>query len=295
MGGVFVLFACGSVGVWSAQVHLAHTTGGALLQGFSEAALVSGVLAILVDPYLKRRLQDDSGWTALFGYLNPRASRELREAIQELAACKRYYTKASWHISFAWADEANTILAITLEVVRTGYNIDLEPYRPNGRPWVLASTPGYQTQYLRYSLSCPGHITMVDFRGAALQAFVKTQDDHSLVLDERGLLKGRGIAIPPDARFESINRTRMYRHMSGFVPLHYETFIESLTFALSGQALNDLRVKVQHPRPDNRNLPAEWTRSPTEAQKSAVRTFGRATPGQVTLISWSLAAEYRGD
>ena len=58
-GGVLVLFVFGVIGVWIAQVHLAgDPTPRVLLEAFSEAALVSSVLAILVDPYLKRRLQD---------------------------------------------------------------------------------------------------------------------------------------------------------------------------------------------------------------------------------------------
>ncbi len=284
------MLAFGAVGVWAAQTHFkSSATPRILLQAFSEAALVSSVLAILVDPYLKRRLQDESGWGAPFGYLNPRAPKELREAIQELAACKRYYTKAAWSISFSWHDQAKTVLAITLEVVRTGYNLGPEPYKPNGRPWVLASTHGYQTEYLRYALSCPGHITTVDLRGADLHPYVTIQNDQSIYLEESRLVRNR--AIPPDARFESINRTRMYRHASGYIPLHYENFFESLAFTLSGPALNELYVRVQHPRQDKRNLPAEWKRIPTEATSPAVRTFGRATPGQVTLISWGLASE----
>lgn len=290
VGGVLVLFAFGVAGVWVAQIQLqSGTTPRILLQAFGEAALVSSVLAILVDPYLKRRLQDESGWVALFGYLNPRAPKELRQAIQELAACNRYYTRAEWSISFAWHDRANAVLAITLEVSRTGYNIGPEPYRPNGRPWVLASTHGYQTEYLRYALSCPGHITTVDVRGVDLQPYVVVQDDHSVYLDEGRLVKNR--AIPPDARFESINRARMYRHAAGYVPLHYENFFETLTFSLGGPALDDLYVRVQHPRQDKRNLPAEWKRLPSRGGSQGTQTFGRATPGQVTLVSWDLAAD----
>jgi hypothetical protein len=290
VGGVLLLLVLGAIGVWVTQTHLkANTTPRVLLQAFSEAALVSSVLAILVDPYLKRRLQSDSGWGALFGYLNPTAPKELREAIQELAACKRYYTKASWTVSFSWYDQEKTILAITLEVVRTGYNIGPEPYRPNGRPWVLASTHGYQTEYLRYALSCPGHITTIDCAGADLQSYVVVQSDGSVYLEESRLVQGR--AVPPKALFESINRTRMYRHAAGYIPLHYENFFERLTFTLSGPALNDLYVRVQHPRQDKKNLPAEWKRLSTDTDMPAVKTFGRATPGQVTLVSWGLASE----
>jgi len=289
-GGVLVLFVFGVIGVWIAQVHLAgDPTPRVLLEAFSEAALVSSVLAILVDPYLKRRLQDESGWIALFGYLNPRAPKELRQAIQELAACNRYYTKAEWSISFAWHDRPNAVLAITLEVTRTGYNIGPEPYKPNGRPWVLASTHGYQTEYLRYALSCPGHITPVDVSGTELAPYLVIQDDHSVYLDESRLVRNQ--AIPPDVRFESINQTRMYRHAAGYVPLHYENFFESLTFTIGGPALEDLYVRIQHPRQDKRNLPAEWKRLPSGVTPQRTRTFGRATPGQVTLVSWDLAAE----
>jgi hypothetical protein len=154
---------------------------------------------------------------------------------------------------------------------------------------MLASTHGYQTEFLRYALSCPGHISTVDLRGADLQPYVVTQNDRSVYLEEGQLVRGR--AIPPDARFESINRTRMYRHASGYIPFHYENFFESLSFTLSGPALNDLYVRVQHPRQDKRSLPAEWKWLPSKVSSPAVQIFGRATPGQVSLLSWRLASE----
>jgi hypothetical protein len=259
-----------------------------LVQGFGDAFLVTGVLAILVDPYLKRRMQQESGWSAVFGYLSPNAPEGLREAMKELAVCQRYYTKAAWKITFEWHDEVRRILAVTMEVTYTGINIDLKPYRPHGKPWVLASTDGYQSEYVRYSLNCPGYIEPVDVRGEELRRHTVIQDDGSIYIEPAKLARGR--LIPPGARFDVVRCARMYRHVSGYVPLQHDRYIERVPLSLAGGALKDLDVRVTHPREEGRQVPAEWKRLASSQSTTETRMFGRATPGQITLVSWGPAA-----
>jgi hypothetical protein len=286
--GVFFLLALGIVGELAGAKYLApNTVPRSLVQGFSDAFLVTSVLAILVDPYLKRRMQHESGWGALFGFLNPNAPEGLREALKDLAICERYYTNASWVLTFAWHDEAQKILAVTMEVTYTGINIDLKPYRPKAKPWVLASTDGCQSEYLRYSLNCPGHIQPVDVRGDELQPFTILQDDGSICIDTGRLAAGR--AIPPGAHFNVVQCARMYRHASGYVPLQHDRYIEKVNLTLAGPALQDVDVRVSHPREEGRRTPAEWKHLAGRPRNPEPHAFGRVTPGQITLVSWYLA------
>jgi hypothetical protein len=286
--GVFFLLLLGITGELAGPKYLGpDTVPNSLIQGFSGAFLVTGVLAVLVDPYLKRRMQHESGWSALFGYLNPNAPAGLREALKDLAVCERFYTNAAWTLTFAWHDESKKILAVTMQVTYTGINIDLKPFRPKGKPWVLASTDGYQSEYLRYSLSCPGHIDPVDIREDELRPYTVVQDDGAIYIDTARLAPGR--VIPSGANFDVVQCARMYRHASGYVPLQHDRYIEKLPLTLTGPALKDLDVRVTHPREEGRSVPAEWKRLASSTKNPESRNFGRATPGQITLVSWLLA------
>jgi hypothetical protein len=287
------LLVLGIVGELLGGKYLASDTAPrSLVQGFADAFLVTSVLAVLVDPYLKRRMQHESGFHALFGYLNPNAPEGLREALKDLATTQRYYTNASWMLTFAWHNEEKKILAVTMEVTYTGINIDMKAYRPTAKPWVLASTDGYQSEYLRYSLSCPGHIEPVDVRDGDLEPFTVVQDDGSIYIDTARLAPGR--AIPAGAHFNVTQRIRMYRHATGYVPLQHDRYIEKIRLSLSGSALKDLDVRVTHPREEGRSVPAEWKRLASSPKNQESHALGRAIAGQITLVSWGLANNKMG-
>ncbi|SFF87120.1 hypothetical protein SAMN05216251_13338 [Actinacidiphila alni] len=287
-GGIFVLFALGIGGEYATSRSDWGATG-ELVRGLSEALLVSGVLALIVDPVLKRRMQDESGWGALFGYLNPDAPASLRDAVGELAKISRYSKSCSWTIDFSWFDESRQVLAVTLDVVNSEVNLDKNPYRPTGKPWVLASTHGFQTEYLQYSLSCPGHFAPLDADRTTLSPVVVTNGDGSIYIDLIRLVGNR--TVPPGATYDTRKRARMYRHVSGYVPLHHGIFIESLNMKLSGSALSDLDVTISHPKQKGRRLPSEWKHRGKEQGSADSRNFGRATPGQLTLVSWGFARD----
>lgn len=285
-GSVLVLFLVGIVGeILGNDDPRFKILPQALVLGFSEAALLAALLAIIVDPYLKRRLQQESGWGGIFAFLNPKAPSELKEAIQELADCKRYNTKTKWSLGFAWHDDNKTILAVTLQSENTCINLARSPYRPAAHPWALASTRGYQTKYLHYSLSCPGHIAPIDLRGTELDQHVVTQDNLSISLDERRIVGRR--AIPPDVAFDNVLCALMYRHSVGYIPLQHGLFGNDLIVELKGPALADIDVTVSHLERIGRKLPHEWKRPASSKVNPELRRFGRVAPGEVTLVSWS--------
>ena len=287
-GGVLLLLILGMLGLLLGEAGLSQGSAPyVLMHGLSEAAVITALLAVLVDPHLKRRIQNESGWDAVFGYLNPKAPGELREALQELALCHQYYMRSAWSVEFAWQDDAKTVLAVTIEVLQTGINLERGQYKPNSKPWVLASREGFQSQYRRYALTCPGQILPLDARGDALTKCVSTQKDRSIYVDEACLVGNR--AIPSGETFENIKEARMFRHATDFVPLHHSKFIEKLFVTIQGTALSDLDITVSHPRHEGRRLPAEWKWIADDRRSSNTHQFGRATPGQVTLLSWSPA------
>src|SRR6266508_2602602 len=80
-GGIFVLLGFGIAGRLLSVAYLSpESIFRVVVVGLSDALLVAGMLAIVVDPYLKRRFQEGSGWDAVFGWLNPKAPKELRAA-----------------------------------------------------------------------------------------------------------------------------------------------------------------------------------------------------------------------
>jgi hypothetical protein len=284
IGGVVVLLGLGTYGiVWGVRLNV----GAAWLDfihSLSEAFLVSGILAIFVDPYLKRQLEGDSMWSAVFAYLNPKAPGSLRRALQELAACKRYYPTIVCSAHFAWANPEETVLAVTMDMYETGISLEREPYKPGGRPWVLASTDGWRSDYLRYSLSCPSHIRYLDVSGADLERFITREDDGSITLDQARIVDGR--EIPSGIHFERHFQVRMYRHVRGYVPFTHNDFVEKLTISLSGPALRDIDVRVTHPKLPGKGRPSDWKRKSTSSKNPEDHVCGRATPGQTTLVSW---------
>jgi hypothetical protein len=284
--GVFSLFIFGGLGEYLGHVFIVNDSiGYTIILGLSEALLISGILALAVDPYLKKRIQDESGWNAVFTYLNPKAPKSLREEIQELTTFVRYHKKTLWSAHFEWLESAEKkILSVTLEARNTGIVLGSESYEPSGKPWVLASTSGHKSEYLRYALSCPDHFEWVDLAGPALQAYVVEQSDNSIYLDEAAVVAGR--SVPSGCSYENTRKTRMYRQPVGYIPLHHGTFGENFQVELSGPALPDIEVTVAHPRREGLLKPDEWRVKSPDALPCR-KEFGRVMPGHVTLVSWS--------
>lgn len=288
-GGVLLLVAFGaSAELIAHNLMPADSWAALLLRGLGEAVLISAMLALIVDPYLKRRLRDESGWEVLFGYLNPMAPKHLREALKELASCKTYNTEVVWTVTFTWVDPEQAILALTIESFSASLNLDRRPQKIDERPWVLASIGGYQSEYLRYSLSCPGYFQPIDLRDAELQPYVETHDNRSISLDDERMAAGR--LLPPGVHFENIRVARMYRHGSGYLPLQHGKFAEKVAVVLKGDALSDLDIIVSIPRRVHQKDLSEWRRrAAPPSEHNSRKKLGQVSPGQITLISWGPA------
>lgn len=295
VGGVLFLLLLGAFGQVLGYAYFQEGTfERSLSLSFSEAALVSAILAMLVDPFLKRRIQDEAAWSGVFGYLNERAPQGLRKALRELATCSVYSPRTTWTLTFDWENAEHSILTLTVDVNSTNENIGRKAHKLDGKLWMLGSTAGYQSRYLRYRVSCPGVIDSVDLLEDELQEFISFENDGTIVVDEARASKQQ--SIPPGKTFEIVKRACMYRHVNGHIPLHHGKFGEHLKIVLQGNAFEAIDVRVSHPdHPERGNTPTERHHTAAMRPTPFVTHFQRITPGQVTLVSWKLTASTIGD
>ncbi|MFC4859456.1 hypothetical protein [Actinophytocola glycyrrhizae] len=290
VGGVSLLFLAG-VG---AEVlgHLLFDERSfwyALLTGLGEALLISAILATLVDPFLKRKMQVESVWTGIFALMKNEPPDGLQEAIKDLAKVKIYYPSTTWTLTFEWADDDHEILKLTLDVRSVGRNISRQPYMLTRKAWILASTTGYTSEYLRYAVSCPDEIEAIDADSGILQRHITSLEDGSITVDEAGLSKGQSIS--PGKSFETIKVARMYRHSTGYIPLYHGKFGENLEVRLTGEAMADIDVRISHPTFEGQTHLTERSRPAARPQVPTVAQFERMIPGQITIIAWHPAAD----
>ncbi|MGW3665292.1 hypothetical protein [Streptomyces sp. NPDC005141] len=298
--GVLLLFILGIAGEVSAAHHVSFWgVSEELVSGLGEAFLVSGILAVLVDPLMKRRMQDDSAWGAIFGYLNPAAPEGLRKAVREIVKPRSYVKQCHWKAKFEWhesenvpAHESKKVLAIELGIYAALVNLDPKKrYKIAGPRWVLGSIPGYETKYLEFTMTCPtGDFGQLSKCGDELDSYVETRDDGTLLLDVGELAKG--CTIPPSASWSDTRKAVMYRSSSGYVPLHTRSYAEDLTVTVSGAALPDLRVYVT--APSREPYGPLKLRENDKTQSFEVR-LQENVPGQLILLSWSLRGDQSQD
>ncbi|MFD4412175.1 hypothetical protein [Streptomyces sp. NPDC058476] len=290
--GVLLLFILGIAGEVSAAHHVSFWgVSEELVSGLGEAFLVSGILAVLVDPLMKRRMQDDSAWGAIFGYLNPAAPEGLRKAVREIVKPRSYVKQCRWEAKFEW-HESRKVLAIELGISAALVNLDPKKrYKITGPRWVLGSIPGHETKYLEFTMTCPaGDFGQLSKRGDELDSYVEKRDDGTLLLDVGELAKG--CTIPPSASWSDTRKAVMYRSSSGYVPLHTRSYAEDLTVTVSGTALRDLRVYVT--APSREPYGPLKLRENGKTQSFEVR-LQENVPGQLILLSWSLRGDESSD
>jgi hypothetical protein len=285
VGGVLLLFLGGVFGevagnLWLGDAAFAH----GLVLGVSEAAIVSAVLTVLVDPFLKRRLQQESAWRGVFGLLAVDPPASFRKTFAELADCRVFFSETTWTLTFDWIDATTKeFLCLTMKVQSEGKNISREPHKLEGEAWVLASTanlPDRHSRYTRYAVSCPGHIAPIDLSEAEMTPHAKTNSDGSVSLDE--WILSRRQSIPPGEPFEMTREAVMYRHANGHVPLQHGKFGDKLKIILQGD------VRVLHPSMEGRKRSFERRRDASSRRNPDEKTFSPITPGQVTIVSWKV-------
>src|SRR6266568_1837090 len=87
----------------------------------------------------------------------------------------------------------------------------------------------------------------------------------------------------------NINRSaKMYRHSSGYVPLMRSSFEVLFKLEIDGPALRDLKVAVFHPKGAGDQY---WNFDGRKASQPARNEWRNVTPGQATIVSWSVVGQ----
>ena len=283
--GVLLLFLLGVAGevATAYRVRILSIPEG-LISSLGEAFLVSGILAVLVDPLMKRRMQDDSAWGAIFGYLNPAAPEGLRKAVREVVEPRSYAKQSRWEVKFEWYGKGKEVIALEVDYSATFVNLDPKKgCRLTGLRWVLGSIPGHETEHLEFIVTCPAS----DFgalirRKEELDPYIDRRGDGAILLDAGRLLKD--CIIPPKASWSEVRKAVMYRNSSGYLSLHNQSYVEDLTVAVSGAALRDLEFYVTAPNRGSVPL-MNWDGGATQSFETHLK---ENAPGQLILLSWGL-------
>jgi hypothetical protein len=69
-----------------------------------EALFVSLIIAILVEPSIRRQFARSLGRDLWWVLSSSDAPSEFREAVKTLASLQRYYVACNWELEFSWAD-----------------------------------------------------------------------------------------------------------------------------------------------------------------------------------------------
>ncbi len=266
-----------------------------VLRALGDALFVAFVVAVIGDLYLRVRLAEDSvrrgvrgAITEMFG-LSEAAPDELQSAVQEFARAEIYTKEAKWRIHFEWKDRERGILEIILTMEKSQCALR-NNYLPSDELWTLDSTLDYESEYLNYSLHCPPARINVNETAPRLGDYCRRKKGR-LVLDQARLLADR---LDQSQRIQykqefNINRSaKMYRHSSGYVPLMRSSFEVLFKLEIDGPALRDLKVAVFHPKGAGDQY---WNFDGRKASQPARNEWRNVTPGQATIVSWSVVGQ----
>ncbi len=279
---IVLLFSFGAISL------LPHESVGALKEvsrSIAEAALISLVVALAVEPTLRARFYEETRDDLLWGLYNPDAPEEYRETLHHLARTKHFRRDVRWTIFFEWEDVQHKVLKIDLQVRSDGITYDKDGYIPRTRRWVNSSCGDYDSDILEWSLFVPAVAEWSDknsFVGAQAAPFITPEQDGSRVLDEEAISGSR--RIPARTPYVTLFRSRHYQGSLGETELITRLPTLETVVSFEGGALADIDVWIRHMRirPGfTEGLPLEWQRWEGEPIR-----FGLSLPGQMMMVSW---------
>lgn len=265
---------------------------GQLLNSIAQSFLVALILALLVDPHLKvtgfRETASEISERYFWETTSPNCPPEYRERIKELAAWQIYGHANFSNVRFSWADEARTI--VRLEITRSGdmQNTSSQPYRPSRLLWLLASTPGHESQYNQWLLKIRNIGFNEVVEEGALRPHMSIREDGAVIVDEGSLARtftDPPAIVPPNAEFETKVQGTMYRRNRGYLPIVHRFPISQGRLRCSGPALADLEVRCMFSGVHLAPRPAVDDGSITFFQP------GLSTPGEGFLLSWKCRSD----
>lgn len=258
-----------------------------LINALDEALLISFCLAISAERFLRRRSFQAIFNGTMWALLNDKAPSEHKAAVEAAARTKTYHDDVVWSIRFDWEDRRAEVLRLTLEVSSHGICYDPSGYAPAGQRFLLASTRGYESEYLHFSIDGDWHGTPIanikrvtaDERGTDrdIGPFVAPNGDH-IVFDEDAF-RERFIGAARTkrgTRFSIERKTRVYRRIPAFLPLVSSTPSLRSSYEIIGGALDDLLVTI---------MDASDGHGVTLTKNDPV-SFGYSAAGGTRILRW---------
>jgi hypothetical protein len=214
-----------------------------------EAFFVALVLALSVDPYLKvrgfresaRQISESYFWETVAPY----CPIEYRTKIKELARYHLFASSETTEVAFRWADAEKQVVQLVITRETTLRNTSPHIYAPSRHLWLLASTPGHHSEYLRWRVVHEPQGLDETQDQTSLSRFVESRSDGALTIDEARITETLSItpAIPPDGTYRTEQKGKMYRRAGGYLPLLSSVPVASGRIRCYGEALQDLEVR----------------------------------------------------
>lgn len=275
-----------AVTVFHDHDHWSHRLSASL----AEALVISLVIGVAVEPYVRSNFVKEVMGDAIWGMINPNAPALYREALGRIAGHKLVYDTSTWRLHFEWVGDDQKLVQISIANEAIGRNVDTKPQILTGPTWILASCESYTSRFTKWSLIIPETSTYRVYDESQLAKILMVTGqprsgrgaDGSVALDKEYL--GGDSPIPAAGLFLYEARGIMTRHSVGYLPLIYSISSLETRLFLDGPALGDLRIRIAVPGEAEVKYTGE---NQIELSNNEV---GTVLAGQQLLVSWKLAS-----
>jgi hypothetical protein len=249
---------------------------------FGDALIIAFVVALVVEPYLRKRFVQLVTADAVWGFLNPNSPEEYRRAVGELASSQIIYRVCDWTVTFSWFDHEKKYVKVDITLRALGKNVSSKPAPWGGHSWVLASTRTpdhtFHSAFTDWNLTVAAADIQCHYSGAELAEKAHRDPTHDMVYVDRQELSG-GQAIPPGMDLEYSVTTQMYRHAAGFLPIVFSRSAMTSKLNFRGDALPELTVRYFTPGEVEKTLAGNDGAKPEKLP-------GPILSGQHVLVAW---------
>jgi hypothetical protein len=288
-----VVLAIVAAGLVAARVTFRHhpeTVATDLLADVANAVVVSLLLTVSADRYLRRRFFLEATGELLWALLSDDAPREHRAAVEAIAREKTIYRSTEWDIRIdPIRADIGAPVRLTISVVTQGMCHQFGGYRPSGKRYLLASTTGYESEYLRYRLDGEWRgeprqqpvLVSAEMDGddniGAISRYVTKEDGHILVDEDQIAEAFFGDAtLRSDAPFRIERQTRIVRQDRGFLPL----------VTVHPSIRSSIVVKTPREVPFEITVMEAISGEVRPLQPGVAATSGYSGPGSTMILRW---------
>lgn len=256
-----------------------------LLASLGEALTVTFVIAVIVEPYMRRTFLSEVGGDTIWQILNPHSPPDYRTAMVKLLGHEQYYSSREWTLNFDWEDESKGVLRIDATVFTFARNCSEKSF-PLDRPmWILDSCEGYTSSYLNFCINISDIRKREQRTSDQIRGVTTVNDDGSSHVDVSALVGG--LTIPSHTDYTIESTAVMYRHSNGYLPIVQSLPTLRQEFKITGRAADSLEIRLLAPKVPS----VQETLRPRDGGERQIKLDAVMSPGQVMLFSWKQHVE----